>query len=1000
MILTEMEKHISESAPERIRARYCGLVEAAREGDFGELDEDVVVIDTETTGISFKNDELTQIAAARLRRGEIVGWYTTFVNPGKPIPEEIQHLTNIHDEDVADAPCPEEALAGLVEFVGESDLVAHNAAFDRNFCTKHPAGYPLKGNLWLDSLDLARISLPKLKSHRLIDLVKAFGAPVSTHRADDDVVATCAVFRILLAAVAAMPADLVSYIAHCATREEWPTVKVFQVIDGSRGGDCRRFSLRGIRQEHVGSKVARPRMDADKIAADPAKSLDFPSSEEVSAAFAPDGMMGSIYDDFETRQAQRRMACEVASAFESSVNLAVEAGTGVGKSMAYLIPSVMLAMRNKITVGVATKTNALLDQLVNHELPLLAKQNEGLSFCSLKGFSHYPCLRNVERLVNEGPKMRTVNDAEVSQAAALAGLLSFIEQSDYDDIDGLKIDYRALPRYEICTSSHDCLRRKCPFFGSKCFVHGARQRAEGADIVVTNQTMLFCDVAAEGGLLPPVRYWIIDESHGTEDEARRAFSCSIEADELHRIASRVGSTEASRNVFLRAERTMTGKTEASEETVRTMLRPEELEEARGTGNNAGDTLLFALCSRALKHGREFDQAARDFCDHIGDLLFFDPVKRSKAYDRVELWLNDDIRQSYTFAALVSYGRVMCDAAEHLVKSSQELVGYLEGVEGAAAIQREIASTAMTLKELVNAAEVILFDGSPLYAYAAHLSRKKQSPERLEALMLDVGDAMNENFFARVHSAVFTSATMTIADSFDSFERGVGLGRGEFSQCRTCRLDSEYDFDSNMTVYVAEDIPEPNDPGYMAALCDLLIGVHRAQGGSTLTLFTNRKEMEKSHSVVQAAVRGDDLRIICQRWGVSVKGLRDDFIADEHLSLFALKSFWEGFDAPGSTLKTVVVPKLPFNKPTDPLSCERAQIDPQAWAHYVLPAAVLEVRQAAGRLIRSSTDTGNLVLADRRLVSKRYGSTFLKSLPSRNIKVLPVKRIVEELSSGR
>ena len=503
MILTDMEKHISESAPERIRARYRSLVEAAREGDFGELDEDVVVIDTETTGISFKNDELTQIAAARLCKGEIVGWYTTFVNPGKPIPEEIQHLTNIHDEDVEDAPCPAEALAGLVEFVGESDLVAHNAAFDKNFCTKHPAGYALKRNLWLDSLDLARISLPKLKSHRLIDLVKTFGAPVSTHRADDDVVATCAVFRILLAAVAAMPAELVSYIAHCATREEWPTVKVFQVIDAANEGERKRFSLRSIRQEHVGSKMARPRIDADKIAADPVKSLDFPSSEEVSAAFAPDGMMGSIYDDFETREAQRQMACEVASAFEASVNLAVEAGTGVGKSMAYLIPSVMLAMRNKITVGVATKTNALLDQLVNHELPLLAKQNEGLSFCSLKGFSHYPCLRNVERLVNEGPKMRMVNDVEVSQAAALAGLLSFIEQSDYDDIDGLKIDYRALPRYEICTSSHDCLRRKCPFFGSKCFVHGARQRAESADIVVTNQTMLFCDVAAEGGLLPP-----------------------------------------------------------------------------------------------------------------------------------------------------------------------------------------------------------------------------------------------------------------------------------------------------------------------------------------------------------------------------------------------------------------------------------------------------------------------------------------------------------------
>ena len=131
--------------------------------------------------------------------------------------------------------------------------------------------------------------------------------------------------------------------------------------------------------------------------------------------------------------------------------------------------------------------------------------------------------------------------------------------------------------------------------------------------------------------------------------------------------------------------------------------------------------------------------------------------------------------------------------------------------------------------------------------------------------------------------------------------------------------------------------------------------------------------------------------------MSIKWLRDEFITDEHLSLFALKSFWEGFDAPGSTLRTVVIPKLPFGKPTDPLSCERAVNDPQAWAHYVLPEAVLETKQAAGRLIRSSTDHGALVLADRRLVSKGYGKTFLRSLPSKNIQQLTCAEIAEALS---
>ena len=132
--------------------------------------------------------------------------------------------------------------------------------------------------------------------------------------------------------------------------------------------------------------------------------------------------------------------------------------------------------------------------------------------------------------------------------------------------------------------------------------------------------------------------------------------------------------------------------------------------------------------------------------------------------------------------------------------------------------------------------------------------------------------------------------------------------------------------------------------------------------------------------------------------MSVKGLRDDFIKDEHLSLFALKSFWEGFDAPGSTLKGVVIPKLPFAKPSDPLSCERAARDDQAWRHFVLPAAVLETKQAAGRLIRKSTDTGILILADNRLVTKGYGKTFLNSLPSQTIKIMPTQDIIAEIAA--
>ena len=200
----------------------------------------------------------------------------------------------------------------------------------------------------------------------------------------------------------------------------------------------------------------------------------------------------------------------------------------------------------------------------------------------------------------------------------------------------------------------------------------------------------------------------------------------------------------------------------------------------------------------------------------------------------------------------------------------------------------------------------------------------------------------------------------------------------------------------MTIYVPTDMPDPTEPSYLSKLQKLLVAVHKAQGGSTLTLFTNRREMESCYKVVQPALVPDGLRLSCQRKGVSVKNLRDEFVKDETLSLMALKSFWEGFDAPGATLKTVVIPKLPFKKPSDPLSCERQQNDSRAWAHYVLPDAIIETKQAAGRLIRNATDTGNLILADHRLVSKGYGKKFLNSMPSKNVKMLTIAQIAREI----
>lgn len=992
--VAKLETYILENTPERIHERYASLENYAEQHNFGVLDKDVVVLDTETTGFSFNHDELTQIAAARMQNGKITEWYVTFVNPGQPIPDDVAHLTDIHDEDVANAPSPDEALRKLAEFVGDSYVVAHNANFDRTFTTRHASGESLKNNIWVDSLDLARIAVPRLNSHRLLDLVRAFGGPDSTHRADEDVAATCLVYRALLAAVAKMPFDLVKHISEMATIDEWNTVFVFKEFVNLRADEeDSSYNFRASRKAAVSSVTETIRKDVfkplingqvnqnngfDKKLSDEEffkqlNHLEFASDEEIIDAFSADGTVGQCYKDYEPREEQREMAVAVNNALRQSSNLAIEAGTGVGKSMAYLVPLVLAAQKNDMTVGVATKTNALLDQLVNKELPLL-KQIYGISYAPLKGFNHYPCNRKIEKIALVGPKVVSFKGQEVHQAPALASLLSFIEQTNYDDMDGLKLDYRALPRYSITTTSAECLRRKCPFFGRSCFVHGAREQASRSDIVVTNHSLLFWDIRFEGGLLPPVRYWVVDEAHGAEDEARRAFSTTISSDAIQKLMYKMTADSARHNVFMRAERAIKVTKEAQ-------------------------TLFESLIRKAQIAAESCNIAAQEFCLEAKDLLYFAEKNKRSSYEYFDLWLNDDIRSSETFAGVKSSAKSLYDTLEKCIAASRDIVAYLESIEVTNSEQREIALVAIELKELYDSLETVFFTSNSNQVYSVRLNKTKSKlNEVFTAQPLDVGSNLNETFYQETNSVIFASATLSVDRSFNSFEHAIGLNQSEDSKGSTLIVDSSYDFNNQMKVYVPSDIPEPSDPHYLSELQDFLTKLHIAQHGSLLTLFTNRREMEKCFDEVNPKLKQENLRLVCQKWGVSIKGLRDDFLKDETLSLFALRSFWEGFDAPGSTLRGVVVPKLPFGLPTDPLSCERNARDDRAWSHYSLPAAVIDVKQAVGRLIRSSSDEGIVVLADARLISKYYGKKFLNSLPSKSVKIIPREDIIKEVTA--
>ena len=313
----------------------------------------------------------------------------------------------------------------------------------------------------------------------------------------------------------------------------------------------------------------------------------------------------------------------------------------------------------------------------------------------------------------------------------------------------------------------------------------------------------------------------------------------------------------------------------------------------------------------------------------------------------------------------------------------------------------LSESGMFLSTLLESLKLICEGADKSYVYSAKLTRLKRDigSEALVAEKLDIGAELAEKWLPETHSVVFTSATIAVGDDFSHFEHAVGLDRGSFEH-KSLHLDSSFDYENHMGVFVTEDMPTPTDPGYLDALEKLLFDVHVQMGGSVLTLFTNRRDMERLFEVLEPRLSEYGLTLACQERSSSARRIREKFLAEKNLSLFALKSFWEGFDAAGDTLRCVVIPKLPFASPNEPLVKEREVREDRAWWRYSLPEAVIATKQAAGRLIRSAEDKGVLVLADSRLVSKRYGSSFLKSLPNKNYQCVSTKNISGQIAKWR
>jgi ATP-dependent DNA helicase DinG len=617
--------------------------------------------------------------------------------------------------------------------------------------------------------------------------------------------------------------------------------------------------------------------------------------QDLADIFGSDGALAERLPGFSYREAQQQMATLVAKALESGRHAVIEAGTGIGKTFAYLLP-VLLADRRAI---ISTGTRTLQDQIFSRDLPLLgAVIGRPMKVALLKGRNNYLCWHRLETAMHDGTR-------DAGTVGALRALREWGQTSDSGDLTELEdlADDHAL-RGAVTSTVDNCLGRDCEFF-DRCFVLEARRRAQAAQVVIVNHHLLLADLALKesgfGELLPGADVVIVDEAHQLPDVAQQFFGLSVSTRELESLARDVYSEATKAGVVGQIDAPLGALSKA----------------IIGIRSLAGQASVIA--------GRvpwiAAPTALRDRLPEVSALL-------------------------------ESLGGTLDQLAE--------ASGGLRNCE------ERCSACAARLQSVTNADPA---EGLRWFEFSAGVVAVHWTP-------LDVGSALAARIEAQGGVWVFASATLAVGDDFSHF-----LGRVGIKGALTNALPSPFDYATNARVFVPQGLPDPSDALYVESLLAAVWPLLEAARGGAFLLFTSYKALQRAELWI--AQRDAPGRVLVQGRG-SRSELLNEFRTDGNAILLGTGSFWQGVDVRGPALRFVMIDKLPFAVPSDPLVQARAEAirrsggDP--FNELQLPQAVLTLKQGVGRLIRDFDDRGLIVLGDPRLRTRGYGRTFLASLP--------------------